>query len=388
VNNELNLTHLANALPPESFDVAVVGAGICGLAHALAAARRGKRVIVIDRDARANGASVRNFGLITVTGQEQGECWRRAMRSRDVWVEIAEAARIPIPQRGLLMVARRPQSRAVLEQFLDTEMGEECRLIEPAQIAQYGEGLRSGAFSAALYSPHEVRVESRDAIPRLAAFLNERYDVAFLREAVVHSATPPRLETSRGPVFAETVVVCPGDDFRSLQAERIAQYGLTRCKLHMMRLAPRRVDERLPAVMSDLGMVRYLGYAKLAAAGALRARLEVEQGEHLRNGVHLIAVRSGDHSQVVGDSHQYDATPDPFAPAKVDELILDEYAAVFDGPMPRLVEHWTGTYASSSDRLALVDRPNDATRIVIITSGTGASISFAIAEEVIGELFG
>ena len=52
------------------FDLAVVGAGICGLAHALAAVRKGKRVVVIDRDAQANGASVRNFGFITVTGQQ------------------------------------------------------------------------------------------------------------------------------------------------------------------------------------------------------------------------------------------------------------------------------------------------------------------------------
>ena len=51
-----------------TFDVAIVGAGICGLGHALAAARRGMRVVVIDRDAQANGASVRNFGFVTVTG--------------------------------------------------------------------------------------------------------------------------------------------------------------------------------------------------------------------------------------------------------------------------------------------------------------------------------
>ena len=36
----------------------------------------------------------------------------------------------------------------------------------------------------------------------------------------------------------------------------------------------------------------------------------------------------------------------------------------------------------------LVDRPSDAVRIVVITSGTGASTSFAIAEEVIGGLYG
>jgi D-hydroxyproline dehydrogenase subunit beta len=37
--------------------------------------------------------------------------------------------------------------------------------------------------------------------------------------------------------------------------------------------------------------------------------------------------------------------------------------------------------------LMLVDRPSEALRIVLITSGTGASTSFAIAEEVVAELF-
>src|SRR5262252_6830719 len=108
------------------YDVAIVGAGIVGLAHALAAARRGKRVVVIDRDAQANGASVRNFGFITVTGQQAGDCWRRAMRSKDIWIEVAGAANIPILQRGLLVVARRPEARDVLEEFLLTDMGADC----------------------------------------------------------------------------------------------------------------------------------------------------------------------------------------------------------------------------------------------------------------------
>src|ERR1700688_3111707 len=121
------------------FDLAVVGAGILGLATALAAVRRGLRVIVVDRDAQANGASVRNFGFITVTGQQNGDCWRRARRSRDVWVEIASAAGIPVLQRGLLTIARRHEARRVLEQFLATEMGAECELVEPGEIEAYGQ---------------------------------------------------------------------------------------------------------------------------------------------------------------------------------------------------------------------------------------------------------
>jgi FAD dependent oxidoreductase TIGR03364 len=371
-----------------SYDLAVVGAGICGLAHALAAARRGKRIVVIDRDAQANGASVRNFGFITVTGQQAGECWRRAMRSRDVWIEVAAAANIAILQRGLLTIARRREARAVLEEFLLTEMGDGCRLVEPNAIADCGSGLRAHEFAGALFSPHEVRVESREAIPQIAAYLAEQHGVTFLRQTTVLSAGPPRVETSRGLIEAGAVVVCPGDDFTGLNADRLAGYGLKRCKLHMMRARPDAIDARLPAIMSDLGMIRYLGYAALPAAKELETRLRAEQGAHIEAGVHLIAVRSADGSLVVGDSHHYAPTPDPFAPAKVDDLILDEFARVFAGPPPKIVERWTGTYASAPDRLMLIDRPSDALRIVLITSGTGASTSFAIAEEVIAELFG
>ncbi len=370
-----------------SFDIAIVGAGICGLAHALAAARRGKRVVVVDRDRRANGASIRNFGFVTITGQQAGECWRRAKRSRDVWAEVAEAAKIPVLQRGLLMIARRPEAREALEQFLATDMGVSCRLVEPGDIDAYGTGLRSEAFAGALFSPHEIRVESRDAIPRLVAWLAERYGVEFRRETVVHAAAPPRLQTSRGVIEAETCVVCPGDDFHTLHADRISAYGLIRCKLQMMWLAPARFDERLPVIMSDLGLIRYLGYAELPAARALARRLAAEQPEQIADGVHLIVARSADNSLVVGDSHHYAATPDLFAPTAVDDLILDEFAHVFAGDPPRVTERWTGTYASAKDRLALVDKPSEALRIVIVTSGTGASISFALAEEVVSDLF-
>ena len=108
--------------------------------------------------------------------------------------------------------------------------------------------------------------------------------MTFWRQTSVRHAAPPRLETSRGTIETEAIVVCPGDDFTGLHADRIAQYRLTRCKLHMMRVRGERFDARLPAIMSDLGLARYLGYAAQPAARALRARLQDEQGDHIRNG--------------------------------------------------------------------------------------------------------
>jgi FAD dependent oxidoreductase TIGR03364 len=372
---------------PQSFDLAVVGAGIVGLACALAAARRGRRVVVIDRDAQANGASVRNFGFITITGQARGDMWRRAMRAREVWTEVAAQARIPIVHRGLALTARRPQSVAVLEAFLRTEMAAECRLLEPGEVKRRHPEVAAPELLAALSSPHELRVESREAIPRLAAWLEARHGVTFQRGTAVLEVETSKVVTSRGLVEAEAIAVCPGDDLYSLFGERIAAHAVTRCKLQMLRLAD--PGFRLTAgVMSDLGLARYAGYSALPEAEALKARLQVEQGEHLRHGVHLIVVQSADGSLVVGDSHHYAPTPDPFAHEAVDRLILDEFEAVFGRAAPPVVERWTGTYASAADHDVVVDTPAPGVRLAMVTTGAGASTGFALGEEVISDLFG
>src|ERR1700732_2399279 len=87
---------------PGVFDLAVVAGAIIGLSCARAAALKGLRVVVIDRDSQSSGASVRNFGFITVTGQERGAAWTRARR----------------------VVIHRPRCRM--------GMGEECKLLSRA----------------------------------------------------------------------------------------------------------------------------------------------------------------------------------------------------------------------------------------------------------------
>jgi FAD dependent oxidoreductase TIGR03364 len=374
-------------MPHQIFDLAVVGGGVMGLAHAWAAARSGKRVALIERDARANGASIRNFGFITVTGQERGDSWRLARRTRDVWAELAPAAGIPVEHRGLMLTARSPEALAVIEAFLNTEMGEGCRLLSPDAFRKEAHGLGSHDLQGALFSPHDLRVESRTAIPALTAWLRETLGVVFFQETVVFAAAPPRLQTSRGVIEAGTVVVCPGDDFVTLYPERIAHYGLGKCRLSMLRLAD--PGFRLPAaLMSDLSLTRYRGYAALPEARALEAKLRAEQPEHYEHGVHLIVVQGGDGGMVVGDSHHYDHLPTPFAPAEAERTILDEYARATGRAPPSVLERWTGVYATAADRTYLIDAPEPNVRLVIVTSGTGASTGFGIAERVISDLFG
>jgi D-hydroxyproline dehydrogenase subunit beta len=371
----------------KKFDLAVVGAGIVGLACALAAARRGLKVVVVERDERAKKASVRNFGFITITGQDRESIWPRALRSRDIWEEVATGAGIPVVQRGQWIAARRPEAAGVLEAFMRTDMGSACELLTAAQARRRCPELQTFDLRAVLWSPHELRVESREAIPRLASFLERDHGVVFRWQTAVHAVAPARMETSRGAIAADAVVVCPGDDLVTLFPERLADAGVGRCTLQMMRLES--PGFALPGtITSDLTLARYAGFASLGEADILRRRLESEQGEFFKHGIHLIVAQAADGSLIVGDSHHYDTPTEPFAEERIYELLLDEYRTVMGHSAPAIRERWTGTYATGRDGGAvLIEAPSPQVRLAVVTAGCGASIGFAIGEEVINDLF-
>ncbi len=368
----------------DTFDLAVVGAGIVGLAHALVAARRGWRVVVIDRDDRCVGASIRNFGFISVSGQGAGDTWRRAMRSRDVWAEVAPLAGIPILQRGLWLTAHRPEAWTVLEAFARTPMGHGCDLVVAADVGHRAPELRMDGAVGAMHSPHELRVESRQAVPRLAGWLAEAHGVTFRWGETVLDVTPEGLRTVTGVIKASRVVVCPGTVLTGVARTWLAPFNLRLTQLQMLRVRPPAGFRLNAPVMGDLSLVRYRGYADLPESVALRTRLQIEAGDALANGIHLIVVQSADGTLVVGDSHHDALSPLPFASEEVDRIILRHLHETVDLATCEVVERWTGVYPVGGPSDALVVAPDDRVRVVVVTSGTGASTAFGLAEDVFG----
>lgn len=369
-----------------SFDLVVVGAGIVGLAHALAAARRGLRVAVLERDARAASASIRNFGFVTVSGQEGGETRARALRSREVWVECARDAAIDVHQRGAIVAARRLAALGVLEEFAASDMGAGCEMLTAAEARRRLPGLRSSVVGA-LSSVHELRVEARDALPRLADWLARRHGVVFHWDTTALAIEGAAVRHSGGTLRSSAIVVAAGAAIAAFAPDLARQVRLRYCKLHMMRLAPPGV--RLPSVvMTDLSMLRYGGFAAMPSARRLREELQRDCARELDNGVHLIVAQGADGSLVVGDSHHYGEAADPFASSEVDALILAQLHDLFDFAAPRVVERWLGYYPVADVSPLLRESIAPRVRLVSVTSGTGMSTAFAIGEETVDELFG
>ena len=362
-----------------SFDLAVVGAGIAGMAHALAGARRGMRVVVVERDAAASLASVRNFGFVTITGQAEGDTRRRALRSREVWAEVAQAAGIAIHQRGALIVARRAEAMAVLREYAATPMGEGCQLLDASGAVARVPRLR-GDVAGALLSPHEIRVEPREALPALAAYLEGDHGVVFHWGLPALSVEEFGVRVPQGRIEAARVVVCAGAavaSFDPLLAQRVA---LRQCKLQMMRTPVQPRGWTLgPMLAGGLTLRHYEAFAECPSLPALKARVAAEAPELDKYGIHVMASQNGLGEIVLGDSHEYGDEITPFDKREIDELMLRELRKLIDLPDWTIEERWHGIYPKAPGLIQYECQPEPNVEVVIASGGCGMTMSFGFA---------
>ncbi|WP_313885741.1 FAD-dependent oxidoreductase [Fodinicola feengrottensis] len=123
--------------------ILIVGGGVLGTMHAWHAVRRGHQVVQLERDAGPRAATVRNFGLVWVSGRAPGAETTVALRARELWEEIGKAARgLKFRAAGSLTIVNTDAEVAVLEQVMalpdaaDRELklldAGEARALEPA----------------------------------------------------------------------------------------------------------------------------------------------------------------------------------------------------------------------------------------------------------------
>jgi FAD dependent oxidoreductase TIGR03364 len=364
-------------------DVIVVGGGIMGLAFACEAARRGRRVTLLERSDAARGASIRNFGMVWPVGQPAGERHALAMRSRSRWLELRDAGAVWAAECGSVHVVFEEDEARVLAEFADRApgLGVPCELLAGPEAARRFPAIPADA-RAVLWSPTELVVNPPKAIAAVAAHLATAYGVDIRFSTTVVGIDMPVVTTSCGQrLEAAQVIVCGGADFETLFPDLWAASGTRRCKLQMLRTRPQPDGWRLgPHAAGGLTLAHYAGFEICPSLTALKQRLAASMPAHTAAGIHVMASQNEAGEVILGDSHDYDAPLDPFESEAIDDLILAYARRMLRLPDWSIAARWHGVYAKGPDPIHFAAEPQPGCFVMGSPGGAGMTLAFGLAE--------
>jgi FAD dependent oxidoreductase TIGR03364 len=302
----------------------VIGAGIVGLSISRALAVRGYQVKVIDREQKAVGASVRNFGMVWPIGQPDGEAYETAMLSRRLWKELADEAGIWCEEAGSLHLAYEKDEWKVLEELKEIYHHRNYQLLDAGQVLQRSPAVVQHKLLGGLYSSEEMIVDPRQAIAQIPVWLKGKFGVEFLWGKAITSVQYPAVLSGAESWQADEIYVCSGADFETLYPGLYAQQPLTKCKLQMMRMEPQRNNWRIgPALCAGLSLLHYPAFQAAPSINILKKRIQAQYPDYIKWGIHVMVSQNKAGELTIGDSHEYGLTNEPFDKAFINDMILD-----------------------------------------------------------------
>jgi len=354
--------------------------------HALFAIENGFEVFHFEQDRQPRLASVRNFGLIWVSGRLAGAELELSLRARELWSVIGSKTNVGFRANGSLTIAQTESEFAVINEAASmpdaNKRGfrvlnlEETRSIEPQLL---------GNFVGSLQCLTDAVVEPNLVLNGLRVFLNKFPNYNWIPEVEVidflhNDQGNHLLDNSKKKYSGDYIVICPGAKFDGFLKEHLAGTPLRKVRLQMAATAP--INSRISHSIADADSLRYYPAFKDVNKKEMQPQSKIAAKYNMQ----LLAVQRLSGSLTIGDTHEYE---EPFAHEVSEEPYVHlskVLSNILGQPAPQIVSRWDGVYSQSTNEdIFFTKQIAPGVKIVTGAGGRGNTLSPAIAEEIINK---
>jgi FAD dependent oxidoreductase TIGR03364 len=183
------------------------------------------------------------------------------------------------------------------------------------------------------------------------------------------------------------VIVCNGADFETLYPQVFKQHAMTKCKLQMMKAVPSKKLDIGPSLCAGLTLRHYQAFAECPSLKKVDERYDHELKDFKTHGVHVLLSQNNYGELIIGDSHHYGETHEPFDSEEVNQMILAYLNTFINLTDFQVTERWHGIYPKLSGKLNMIVEPEKGVTVVNGLGGAGMTLSFGLAEKVIQSIY-
>ncbi len=256
------------------------------------------------------------------------------------------------------------------------------RLITPKEVEKHSNAANIKGLKSALWSETELTVTAREAIPRLAQYLEQNLKVNFEFNTTITNISMPVVQSQTHFWTAERVYVCSGADFETLYPDIFASSGITKCKLQMLNTVTQPNHWQMGAnLCGGLTLRHYASFAHCKNLAALSKRFDMEEPRLAQFGIHILLSQNVNGQLIIGDSHEYGNTLSPFDSEEINDIIIKYLAKIATIPNLQFKERWHGIYAKLEGKTEFIATPEPYVTIVNGLGGAGMTMSFGLAQE-------
>ncbi|MBK9507953.1 MAG: TIGR03364 family FAD-dependent oxidoreductase [Cytophagaceae bacterium] len=377
------------------YDLIIVGAGVMGTFHAFHAAKKGKKVLLLEKNARPVGSTIQNFGQVVPSGLDP--FWQKyGRRSLEIYNELQNTEDLTLVKNGSVYIASDEDELLLIKELqqINDNLVYKSELLDANQTALKFPDINKEYIRGSIFFADEFSVDSSKFIYKVLSFCQKYYEVDYRPNSTVTDIKETQgevyIKTAAGKIFCgREVIVCGGYETSILYPEIFEDSGLEMVKLQMLKTIPLHHIDLKSNILTGLTIRRYEAFESCPSFHQITTPQKYQDLK--AEGIHILFKQLPDKSIIIGDSHHYAPVTDTESLGlgvneMVNQLMKEEARRIINVKDEEYAQSWAGYYVQHPDGI-FEFQVSEHVSIRTGIGGKGMTSCAGYTEEKINELF-